>query len=102
MTRPGPGRSSPARAADATRGRLLPLAALILAEQCGVAAERDDWAEVTTLAEHAAAIVEDGRFGDYWTSALVYAWASRAALHSRETSPGRGSTSGGRPGSGPC
>jgi len=25
--------------------------------------------------------VDDGQLGDYWTSALVYAWASRAALH---------------------
>jgi LuxR family transcriptional regulator, maltose regulon positive regulatory protein len=71
-----------ARALDlATDSGSLPLAGLILAEQCGVAAERNDWPEVTTLAQRAAAIVEDGRFGDYWTSALVYAWASRAAAY---------------------
>ena len=79
-----------ARALDlATHSGSLPLAGLILAEQCGVAAERDDWAEVTTLAQRAAAIVEDGRFGDYWTSALVYAWASRAAAHGGDTSRAR-------------
>jgi LuxR family transcriptional regulator, maltose regulon positive regulatory protein len=79
-----------ARALDlATHSGSLPLAGLILAEQCGVAAERNDWAEVTTLAQRAATIVEDGRFGDYWTSALVYAWASRAAAHGGDTSQAR-------------
>ena len=73
----------------ATHSGSLPLAGLILAEQCGVAAERNDWAEVTTLAEQAAAIVEDGHFGDYWTSALAYAWASRAAAHSGDVSRAR-------------
>jgi LuxR family maltose regulon positive regulatory protein len=73
----------------ATDSGSLPLAGLILAEQCGVAAERDDWAEVTTLAEQAAAIVEDGHFGDYWTSALAYAWASRAAAHGGDVSRAR-------------
>ena len=73
----------------ATHSGSLPLAGLILAEQCAVAAERNDWAEVTTLAEQAAAIVEDGHFGDYWTSALAYAWASRAAAHSGDVSRAR-------------
>jgi LuxR family transcriptional regulator, maltose regulon positive regulatory protein len=65
----------------ATGANALPLAALILAERCIVAAQRDRWAEVATLAQRAVAIVEAGRFEDYWTSALVYAWAARAALH---------------------
>jgi LuxR family transcriptional regulator, maltose regulon positive regulatory protein len=87
-----PARSEPilARALDlATHSGALPFAALVLAEQCGVAAERDDWPEITTLAKKAAAIVEDGGFGDYWTSALVYAWASRAALHEGDISRAR-------------
>ena len=58
-----------------------PLGALVLAEQCAVAAERDRWAEVTALAGRAVTIVTDGRLDDYWTSALVYAWAARAAVH---------------------
>ena len=66
---------------DATRAGALPLAALILAELCNVAAERGDWDEITALAERAVTIVQDGHFDDYWTSALVYAWATRAALH---------------------
>jgi LuxR family transcriptional regulator, maltose regulon positive regulatory protein len=71
-----------ARAFDvATGAGALPLAALILAEQCIVAAGRDDWPEATALAERAVAIVEAGRLDDYWTSALVYAWATRSALY---------------------
>jgi LuxR family transcriptional regulator, maltose regulon positive regulatory protein len=87
-----PARAEPilARALDlATHSGSLPLAGLILAEQCGVAAERNDWPEITTLAKKAATIVEDGHFGDYWTSALVYAWASRAALHEGDVSRAR-------------
>jgi LuxR family maltose regulon positive regulatory protein len=87
-----PARAAPilARALNlATHSGSLPLASLILAEQCGVAAERDDWPEVTKLAEQAAAIVENGNFRDYWTSALVYAWASRAATHRGDISQAR-------------
>jgi LuxR family maltose regulon positive regulatory protein len=73
----------------ATHSGSLPLVGLILAEQCGVAAARNDWAEVTALAEQAAAIVEDGHFGDYWTSALAYAWASRAAARGGDVSRAR-------------
>jgi LuxR family maltose regulon positive regulatory protein len=87
-----PARAAPilARALNlATHSGSLPLASLILAEQCGVAAERDDWPEVTKLAGQAAAIVENGHFRDYWTSALVYAWASRAATHRGDISQAR-------------
>jgi LuxR family maltose regulon positive regulatory protein len=87
-----PARAEPslARALDlATHAGSLPLAGLILAEQCGVAAERNDWSEITTLAKKAVTIVEDGHFADYWTSALVYAWAGRAALHQGNVSQGR-------------
>jgi len=82
-----PARAAPilARALDlATNAGSLPLVGLILAEQCSVAVEGDDWSEVTTLMQRATAIVDDG-LGDYWTSALVYAWASRAAAHEGDT-----------------
>ena len=68
----------------ATGANALPLAALILAERCIVAAQRDHWTEVTTLTQRAVALVEAGRFEDYWTSALVYAWAARDALHRKD------------------
>ena len=61
-----------------------PAVAMILTERCFVAAAHDDWAEVSALAKRATEIVESGGFEDYWTSALVYAWAARAALHRRE------------------
>ena len=68
----------------ATGANALPLAALILAERCIVAAQRHRWNEVATLTQRAVALVEAGRFEDYWTSALVYAWAARDALHRRD------------------
>ena len=57
---------------------------MILAERCFVSAAHDDWAEVTATPSAPREIVESGGFEDYWTSALVYAWAARAALHRRE------------------
>ena len=33
------------------------------------------------LAEHASSYLDDGSFDEYWTSALVYAWLARVALH---------------------
>ncbi|MBO0814530.1 MAG: response regulator transcription factor, partial [Actinobacteria bacterium] len=66
-----------------------PLTALILVQQCNLAAQRKSWSEVTSLAERAVAIVEAGNLGDYWTSALVYAWAARAALHQGDGPQGR-------------
>ena len=79
-----------ARALDlATHSGSLPLAGVILAEQCGVAAERNDWTEVTALAQRAATIVETGHLGDYWTSALVYAWASRAEAYGGDVARAR-------------
>jgi LuxR family maltose regulon positive regulatory protein len=44
---------------------------------------------VTALAQRAVTIVETGRFEDYWTSVLVYAWATRAALHQGGTARAR-------------
>jgi LuxR family maltose regulon positive regulatory protein len=73
----------------ATDSGNLPFAGMVLAQQCGVAAGRNDWSQVTTLAQRAATIVDDGQLGDYWTSALVYAWASRAALHRGDVAQGR-------------
>jgi LuxR family maltose regulon positive regulatory protein len=73
----------------ATHSGISPFIGMVLAQQCGVAAERNDWSQVTALARRAASIVDDGQLGDYWTSALVYAWASRAALHRGNVSEGR-------------
>ena len=66
-----------------------PLAAVALAERCIVAAERDDWSEARSLAERALAIVKDGHYDDYWTSALVYACGGRAAVRRGDVDQGR-------------
>ena len=41
------------------------------------------------LAQEALSIVRDGDFDHYWTSALVYAWAARAAIHRGDVAAGR-------------
>jgi len=66
-----------------------PLTGLILAQQCSVAAQRNSWSEVSSLAQRAVGIVQAGHFDDYWTSAIVYAWAARAALHQGNIPQGR-------------
>jgi LuxR family transcriptional regulator, maltose regulon positive regulatory protein len=66
-----------------------PVTALILAQRCSVAAHHNSWSEVTSLAQRAVAIVEAGQLDDYFTSAIVYAWAARAALHQGNGSQGR-------------
>ncbi len=65
---------------DAEAVGVLPVAAMILAERCVIAEKRNDYALVESLAAQALAIVENGGFDHYWTSALVYAWSARAAL----------------------
>jgi LuxR family maltose regulon positive regulatory protein len=86
-----PDRAEPilVRALDAADDVAPPLAALILAQQCDLAAKRNSWPEVTSLAQHAVTIVQAGRFDDYWSSAIVYVWAARAALHQGNISLGR-------------
>jgi LuxR family transcriptional regulator, maltose regulon positive regulatory protein len=70
------------RAFDAaTEAAAPPLAAVILAERCSIAAGRDDWAEAAALSDRALELIRGGQFDAYWTSALVYAWAARAALY---------------------
>jgi LuxR family maltose regulon positive regulatory protein len=79
-----PDRADPilAHAFDAaTHVGALPLAAIVLAERCIVVVSRDDWPAAEALAEQALSIVRNGEFDDYWTSALVYAWAARTAVH---------------------
>ncbi len=67
----------------------LPFAAVILAERCIAAAERHDWTETEELTSQAVSIVQEGGFDDYWTSAVVYAWAAREALHRGKITKGR-------------
>jgi LuxR family maltose regulon positive regulatory protein len=71
-----------ARALDvAAAARVLPFVPVVLATRGIVAIERHDWDEAEAFADHAGAAMEDGQFDDYWTSALVYAWMARVAVH---------------------
>jgi LuxR family maltose regulon positive regulatory protein len=65
----------------ATEAGAPPLAAVVLAERGSIAAGRDDWPQAAALADRALELIAGGQFDAYWTSTLVYAWASRAALH---------------------
>lgn len=72
-----------AHAADvAADAGSFPLTALVLAERCLVAVERDDWAAADNLIAQAVEIVETNHLNGYWTNALVFACAARAAAHS--------------------
>ncbi len=63
-----------AHAADvATASAAAPAVALTLGERAIAAIERGDWPAAEALADQALAIVSDGHFESYWTSALVYA-----------------------------
>ena len=66
-----------------------PLAGLVLAEQFQVAVERDDWAAAESLIKRSLEIVSRGPFDDYWTSALPFASAARAAAHRGDMSEAR-------------
>jgi LuxR family maltose regulon positive regulatory protein len=79
-----------ARAVDAaTDAAVLPFVPVLLAERGIVAIERDDWPGAVEFAEPARSFMQDGSFDDYWTSALVYAWLARVALHRGEVAQGR-------------
>jgi LuxR family transcriptional regulator, maltose regulon positive regulatory protein len=56
-----------------------PMAAMVLAEQSLVAAQRKQWAAVDSLLRRAVKIVDAGHFDAYWTSALVFAAAGHSA-----------------------
>jgi LuxR family maltose regulon positive regulatory protein len=58
-----------------------PVIALTLAEQFQIAVERDDWTAAESLIKRALEVVSRGPFDEYWTSALVFASAARAAAH---------------------
>jgi LuxR family transcriptional regulator, maltose regulon positive regulatory protein len=56
-----------------------PMAAMVLAEQSLVAAQRKEWAAVDSMLKRAVKIVDAGDFDAYWTSALVFAAAGHSA-----------------------
>ena len=61
-----------------------PLAALTLTEQSLIAAERGQWLSVESMLGRAVEIVDSGHLDGYWSSALIFAAAARAAAHRGE------------------
>ena len=65
----------------ATSAGAVPFLPVVLAERGIVAIGRDDWDEADAFADQALAFVQDGSLDRYWTSALVYAFVARCAMH---------------------
>jgi LuxR family maltose regulon positive regulatory protein len=79
-----------ARAADLAAGAgARPVVAFIFAWRGIAAIERDGWALAEELAEHVTAIMAGGQFDDYWTSALIYGWLARVAVHAGQVAAAR-------------
>ena len=73
----------------ATSAGAVPFLPVILAERGIVAAGRDEWHEAEAFADQALAFVQDGSLDPYWTSALVYAFGARCAMHRGDLAPAR-------------
>ena len=73
----------------ATHAGVLPFVPVLLAERGIAAIERGDWAAAGTFADEAMAIMGDGQFEEYWTSALVLAWAGHVAAQRGDLQQGR-------------
>ena len=58
-----------------------PQTALTLVERGGIAADSGDWTAAARTADEAMALVGDGTYDEYWSSAVVFAWAARVAAH---------------------
>jgi LuxR family maltose regulon positive regulatory protein len=65
----------------ATSAGSVPFLPVVLAERGIVAISRNDWNEADAFADQALALVQDGSLDRYWTSALVYAFVARCAMH---------------------
>jgi LuxR family maltose regulon positive regulatory protein len=74
---------------EATSAGMTPFIPLLMAERGIVAIAWDDWIGADGLATDALALMDDGQFDDYWTSALVYAWAARVAAHRGDVAAAR-------------
>ncbi len=88
-----PERADPilAAAADAADSAgATPLTAVVLTERAMLAAGGQRWSDADDYTERALGIVAEGRFDEYWTSALVYAWAARVALRRGDVGRARG------------
>ena len=60
----------------------VPFAAMGFAVLGHLAAARDDWTGATEFGDRALGLVGDGTFDEYWSSAPVFAFGARVAIHS--------------------
>lgn len=73
----------------ATSSSAVPFLSVVLAERGIVAIMRDDWREADAFADQALVFVQDGSLDRYWTSAMVYAFVARCAIHRGDLPRGR-------------
>lgn len=73
----------------ATGFGITPLAALVLAEQSLIAAERGERSAADAMLKRALELVDTGHYDAYWSSALVYAAAAHSAARRGETGEAR-------------
>ena len=74
---------------SASRSGSVPIIPVLLAERGIAAVDRDDWDAADGFAEQMLAMTQDGQFDDYWTSALVFAFAARVLLRRGDLVQGR-------------
>ena len=58
-----------------------PQTALTLVERGGIAAAGGDWTTASRTADEAMELVGGGTYDEYWSTAVVFAWAARVAAH---------------------
>jgi LuxR family maltose regulon positive regulatory protein len=74
---------------DATRLGSVPFVPVLLAERGIAATDREDWAAADLFVEPMLAMMHGGRFDDYWSSALVFAFAARVLVQRGDPARGK-------------
>jgi len=74
---------------EANAAALSPFVPVALAERGLIAVARGDWDDALALCDEALSLMDGGRFDDYWTSALVFAWGARMRCRSGDLDGGR-------------
>jgi LuxR family maltose regulon positive regulatory protein len=82
--------ASLARALDvAISFDVAPQIAMTLVEQGGIAADRGEWVEAGRAVDEALALIGDGTYDEYWSSAVVFATAARVSAQRGDVATAR-------------